>query len=95
MLCEKAVSLCEESIAKSKALLLLATGYSYKLAECRVKSERQELDKKAYDAYNKWVIYYCIIDNIISTYLLLCIFFSLVGCFTCVPDSFKLVYWGT
>ena len=23
------------------------------------------------------------------------LFFSFVGCFTCVPDSFELVYWGT
>lgn len=52
-LCEKAVDICEESIAKSKALLLLATGYSYKLSECRVKCEREELEKKAYNAYNK------------------------------------------
>ena len=54
-ICEKAVELCEDPIAKSKALLLLATGYSYKLAECRVRSSRELLEKNAYNAYNKYV----------------------------------------
>ena len=63
-ICEKAVELCEDPIAKSKALLLLATGYSYKLAECRVRSSRELLEKNAYNAYNKYVF-----SNSVSIFL--------------------------
>ncbi|XP_067941615.1 tetratricopeptide repeat protein 7B-like isoform X2 [Watersipora subatra] len=52
-LCEKAVELCEDPISKSKCLLLLATGYSYKLSECRVNDKREELDKQALSAYTE------------------------------------------
>lgn len=57
-LCEKAVHLCEGALMKSKALLLLATGYSYKLADCKVRTEREQLERKAYSAYNGYVNLY-------------------------------------
>ena len=89
-ICEKAVELCEDPIAKSKALLLLATGYSYKLAECRVRSSRELLEKNAYNAYNKYLFSNSVS---ISFALLLLKFFILNRSLRCYAIQSEIIYY--
>jgi len=48
-----AVDKAEDSLTQSKAWLLLAVGYSSKLADCRIHTERESLQMNALHAYTR------------------------------------------